>query len=422
MKIAIFHNVPFGGAQRTVLEYARRLSQRHEIRLHGFRLNPRKFDAYGCQPTSCSLQPGTFAVSEQLYADPRMSFPPVHNERFKLVFRLLDLVALEKAYRRVATNIERTEPDVVYVNPCRLTQAPLLIRHLRTPTVYYCAEPFRLIYDPRRRRASTAPLALKGALRRLLLLPLERADRRNLLAAHRVLTHSVFTAQQIREWYGIDPVLQYLGVNTDVYRPLNLERSNQVVCVSAVSPDKGQAFIVEALATIPRQIRPSITFAYTRADHSYIEQLRDKARTLQVEATFAKGLSDDEVVRLYNSSRLSLYAPFNEPFGLVPLEAMACGTPTVGVQEGGLLETIRSSRNGLLVDRDPEAFGAAISKVLQSNRLWQELSSNGIGEVGSRWSWEESARRLEEHLREVSGDGQRSPSGSTPSSPPSPCR
>jgi glycosyltransferase involved in cell wall biosynthesis len=96
-----------------------------------------------------------------------------------------------------------------------------------------------------------------------------------------------------------------------------------------------------------------------------------------------------------------VYAPYNEPFGLVPLEAMACGKPVVGIDEGGVKESIVDTFTGVLVDRNPQAFGAAIQFLLENPSLVAQYSENSRKHVLANWSWERSVSQLEHYLHEI---------------------
>ena len=76
-------------------------------------------------------------------------------------------------------------------------------------------------------------------------------------------------------------------------------------------------------------------------------------------------------------ARATVYAPIMEPFGFVPLESMACGTPVVGVCEGGVRETIRHEETGLLVDRDPEFLLRPSPACWQTQSVWPFLGTQG---------------------------------------------
>ena len=111
--------------------------------------------------------------------------------------------------------------------------------------------------------------------------------------------------------------------------------------------------------------------------------------------TWEEALTEDR------NTMLMVYAPYLEPFGYVPLEAMACGTPIVGVKEGGLKETIKHNVTGLLTQRDEKDFANAIVELSQNEELWQKCSQNGLKYVESFWTLEKAGERLLKNINRI---------------------
>ena len=80
---------------------------------------------------------------------------------------------------------------------------------------------------------------------------------------------------------------------------------------------------------------------------------------------------------------------------------MACGTPIVGVKEGGLKETIKHNVTGLLTQRDEKDFANAIVELSQNEELWQKCSQNGLKYVESFWTLEKAGERLLRNINRI---------------------
>ena len=106
-------------------------------------------------------------------------------------------------------------------------------------------------------------------------------------------------------------------------------------------------------------------------------------------------VSEAELVAYYNRAMVVAFVPYLEPFGLVPLEAMACGTPVIGVREGGVRETVSDGQSGLLIDRDPRAFAAALGRILDDQAFAGRLGIQARAYVEQQWTWERSVDQLE---------------------------
>lgn len=400
MNIAIYHNLPSGGGKRALYEMTRRLAERHAISVYTLSTADHEF---------CDLRPHC----NQHIVSPFRTLPLARRPfgRLNQGIRSADLLRLDTLQRRIAAQIDQGGHDVVFVHNCRFSQSPGLLKFLRTPSVYYCQEPPRLLYEPlaerpynrfsQAQRVGNLVDPFPGFYLRLL----RRLDRANMRSATTVLVNSHYSRETLYRTYGAFAHVGYLGVDTERFRPLPLNKEQRVVSVGALTPLKGFDFVIRSLGHIEAARRPALTIISNSAIPAERGYLQELARDLDVQVDFHVGLSDDELVESYNRSLLTVYAPVMEPFGFVPLESMACGTPVVGVREAGVRETVIHGVTGVLTERDPHAFAAAVSEVLAEPAWAYQLGQNGLRHVQQAWTWEAALDQLEKNLQATANLG-----------------
>jgi glycosyltransferase involved in cell wall biosynthesis len=332
-----------------------------------------------------------------------------------------NLADLDGAARRMAGEIDRHGYCLVFLHIDRLVKVPHLVRYLETPAFLYLEEPERRFYDPPslfRDELDAEPGS--GGLRTRLqagwYVP-ARAIRariwrsisdRNMRQRKRtvVLVNSYFTAEAVWRAYDLMPDVCYLGIDTNRFRPLVSPRDNYVLTVGSLTPNKGHAFLVRALAKLSAAQRPRFVVVADRASASRKRNLARLAEALEVDLDLRVMVSADELLSLYQKAKLFIYGSRLEPFGLAPLEAMAVGTPVIAVKSGGVRETVPDGGAGLLVDWDQAAFAHAIGRVLEDPNLWERLSAFGPGYVRRNWSWQRTLERFEQLAASHLGWGQ----------------
>jgi glycosyltransferase involved in cell wall biosynthesis len=120
--------------------------------------------------------------------------------------------------------------------------------------------------------------------------------------------------------------------------------------------------------------------------------------------TFDQLVGEDALVSEYNRAQVVAFPSSMEPFGFIPIEAMACGTPVVGVCEGGVRETIVDGSTGYLTERTAADFGSALQRVLSDRGLAASLGDAGRRHVVENWTWATSTAMLENHLSALLGE------------------
>jgi glycosyltransferase involved in cell wall biosynthesis len=412
-RIALFHNLVSGGAKRSVYEYARALFRRgHTLDL--FTLNEREEEFLSVRPFVGRVCARDYSPALSL-GDHTFLLSPLRPLEWR---RLMDASA------RMAEEIDRGGYDVAFVHASRFIQCPLVLRYLRrTPAIYYCHETFRFLTEPHPPLGTFRDRLRSGVigLLRPWMMPLADAERESIGAADRVLTNSRFTRDNLLRAYGIDSGVSYQGVDTDHFRPTGEGQENAVLCVGQPTRWKAQDFLVRALARIPADVRPELVLVFDKGNANYIRWLETLAAEAGVSLRLRPNVGEGELVRLYNASKVFVYAPFREPFGFVPLEAMACGTPVVAVLEGGVREVLRPGSGSIGVSRDPDAFARALEPLLVSQERRNAAGRQCREYVLAHWSWERAAERLEAEIaRLVSRKAGAPPSAGGPGgeSPP----
>lgn len=396
MKIALFHNVTSGGAKRTIFEHIKRLTDRHRVDLFSLSCAEHKFGDVQAYVNHTEIL--SFKVL------PLLKSP---LGRLNQGLRIVDLLRLRGVMCRLAEKINGNNYDVALIHPCMFTVSPTILRYIRIPALYYRHDPVRWVQDPafsrscnedniiRRRLDIIDPLL--NAYHRLLV----HEDVTSMRAATQVVTNSYFMRESLYRIYGVAPAVSYHGVDHNLFRPLNLDRQNFVMSVGAIAPYKGYDFLIRSLACIPAGSRPRLILVGNAALPHEQNYLVDLAARLGVDVDFRHLISNDDLVRLYNQAIATVYAPMMEPFGLVPLESMACGTPVVGIREGGVRETVIHNQTGLLADRDPEQFATAIVTLLEDRFLIECLGKQGRECVEQQWGWQKAITTLEKYLKQV---------------------
>lgn len=202
------------------------------------------------------------------------------------------------------------------------------------------------------------------------------------------------------------------GVNLSTFAPLGpvAERDGgraRILTVGRLVERKGFQDVIRAIALVPDAecVVVGGPPAGLLETDPYALRLRALAGSCGVadRVKLIGAVPREEMGRWYRSADVLVAAPWYEPFGLTPLEAMACGVPVIGTAVGGLIDTVVAGRTGDLVPaRDPAALGAAIRGLLSDRIRRFAYATAALERARGRYSWTTTAERLAELYAEVS--------------------
>jgi glycosyltransferase involved in cell wall biosynthesis len=241
-------------------------------------------------------------------------------------------------------------------------------------------------------------------------------------AVDRVIASCPSERRELIEEYGASPgrvEMVPLGVDTALFRPLDRREARRrlglgltdddpvLVYVGRLLQRKDVRSVVEASALLAkgeelggRQTKLLVVGGESRLPDPIatpeIGELQRLAATLGVtdRVIFTGKRDREELSDYYNAGDVMVTTPWYEPFGLTPLEAMACGVPVVGADVGGIAFTVLHGETGLLVPpRSPAALAAALRGLLANPERRARLGAAGRRRVEAEFSWRVVAER-----------------------------
>ena len=177
---------------------------------------------------------------------------------------------------------------------------------------------------------------------------------------------------------------------------LGLDQNEKILLqLGRMVPRKGVDNVVESLAHL-KQNNYRLLIVGGEADQPdpvttpEIGRLQQLAKELGVEdkVTFTGRRNRDVLKYFYSAADVFITTPWYEPFGITPLEAMACGTPVIGSNVGGIKYTVLDGKTGYLVaPNEPAMLAQKIFQLFRSTSLLGKMKRNAIARVNQLFTW-----------------------------------
>lgn len=185
------------------------------------------------------------------------------------------------------------------------------------------------------------------------------------------VANSAYIKERIKNVYGRDAIVVHPPLETDFFKPQGIKK-NFFLAVSHFVPYKRIDLVIKAFNRLDQQL---VIIGSGPLAAQY-QKLRTSDRI-----AFRGGVNNEELCKAYSEAR-ALVFPAEEDFGIVPIEAQACGTPVIAFGKGGALETVK---NGVFFDeQSPEAICDAVLRFEKLHFDPKEVSDK-IQEFGRKY-------------------------------------
>jgi D-inositol-3-phosphate glycosyltransferase len=221
-------------------------------------------------------------------------------------------------------------------------------------------------------------------------------------------------AQELTDGYGADPERVFIvppGVDLATFQPMERADARReigygndrlLLFVGRLERLKGVEIAIRALALLRDRRHDDVRLLILGEDsHEGDESEKDRLKAIAAEAgvrdrvDFVGSVAHHELPYFYSAADVCVMPSYSESFGLVALEAQACGCPVVASGVSGLRSVVRDEVSGYLIDEhDPAAYAERIGRLLADRELAQQMGRRG-SLLAQRFSWKRTADRLE---------------------------
>lgn len=236
-------------------------------------------------------------------------------------------------------------------------------------------------------------------------------------AADRLIAQCPAERAELIDDYGADPARVALipsAVNAERFRPVDRAEARRriglatsdpvVVYVGRMLPRKDVRNLVRAVALLCRQTELPVRLLLVGGETPEPDPAATPEIGVLLRLAQDLGIGDrliltgkrqpDALRDYYSAGDVAVTTPWYEPFGLTPLEAMACGRPVIGSAVGGITFTVKDGTTGFLVPpRDPEALAARLTRLLTDASLRERMGRAARDRVEREFTWDRVAAR-----------------------------
>ena len=333
-------------------------------------------------------------------------------------FNGLDIVPLR------TVSVRRSVPEVAKAGITLLTQkldldgygalmvvseglGNLIAARSSVPTSCICLTPLKIAYDAfTRERYFARPGRIH---QRIAIAAYTRLERPAWRRYDRIFCNSGETRRRVLE-AGLAEThrveVAYHGVDTERFLPTG-ERAPYFLVAGRMMWAKNIELAIQAFRAFKPHVSDSelrlvIAGMVDAKSQPYVTELRRQASGRE-DIIFIESPSDEELIVLYQRCLTAVFTALNEDWGLVPLEAMACGKPVIATDRGGPRESIAHGETGWLEQDDALHFSRRMAMIATMGDDALDRIGAAARRRAEKYHWDEFVERIDEHVEEIAG-------------------
>lgn len=367
MRIAVFHELPEGGALKVINEMSKRLKGEHIVDLYTTQ-ESNKFNYENYYSNTYTYKFVTKKWNGR-------------NWKARIYKDSIELIKLFKLHYRISQDIREKNYDILFVNGSKFIEAPFILLFKNKNKLLFCHNTnYRFIYEPILDTTKDLDL-LRKSYEKTNKFARKYLDILNIKSAKKIITGSKFEVEMIKKTYGLKSKSIPYGVDFNFFKPVNTKKEYDVLFIGSSHLLEGYPTLLEVEKLLPKNVKIK-------------KNLGDKKWVVDI----------NELRKLYQNSKIVLSLGHNEPFGLTPLDAMSCEVGVIAVNEGGYKETIKDGVTGYLVPRDPKLISEKIMYLLNHERVLEKMGKNGRRHMIANYNWERNITELNKVFSQMIND------------------
>jgi D-inositol-3-phosphate glycosyltransferase len=211
------------------------------------------------------------------------------------------------------------------------------------------------------------------------------------------------------------------GFSADEFYPIDKKAAREILHLPAdertilqlgrIVPRKGVDNVVKALGQIKEKGKHvKLVIVGGESEHPDPKQCPEINRLYTIaeknnvagDVYFAGRKERNMLKYYYAAADIFITTPWYEPFGITPLEAMACGTPVIGANVGGIKYSVVDGETGILVTpNDPSELAAKVTELIFNESRLKKFSQNAINRVNQNFTWARVADKVSALYRQI---------------------
>ncbi len=333
MKIALFHNLPEGGAKRVFLEL---ISEIEKLGNHV-----------------------TLYTNKEGYTSSKFKFNKANIEVIKLnwltpkntkqYLKLIHTSYLSKI-KELSNKIDKLQFDHVLIGGDWLVNTPPLSLFLKTPNIYLIHELKREFYQ---KTKISFFAQFKESFWKILTYKLKRWEIKSLNHSNQIIVNSILSLKLFNKILKKNSKIKIIHPfisNNFLKKTKQRKKGNYWLMIGNDYYLKGFDFILNSISRNPLFSNINLKIVTTtKIKHNIQKNILPKSK---INIKILTLIKDTKLIELYQNASLLLYFPRNEPFGLTPIEALSFKCPVLAINEGGFTEISYESLNMTLIPRN----------------------------------------------------------------------